>query len=115
MTEFNKTYGPYQIYVAASNGLVWSDSSTQGWLLEVTFINSTPPLPNVPPYMWPSPTFFNVMPASTLSDNTDRYVLYQFPEILDMNVNDTYDLKVTGLKKWMSLDKTQGNESIKFD
>ena len=115
MTEFNQTYGPYQIYVAASNGLVWSDSSSQGWLLEVTFVNSTPSLPNVPPYMWPSPTFFNVMPASTLGDNTDRYAHYQFPEILDMNVNDTYDLKVTGLKKWMSLDKTQGNESIKFD
>jgi hypothetical protein len=97
MTEFNQTYGPYQIYVAASNGLVWSDSSTQVWILEVTLINSTPTLPNVPPYMWPRPKFVNVMPATALNDYSDRYVLYQFPEILDMNVNDTYDLEVTGL------------------
>lgn len=41
--------------------------------------------------------------------------MYQFPEILDMNVNDTYDVTVTGLKRWMSFDKSKGRENIKFD
>ena len=55
MTEFNKTYGPYQIYISATNGFVWSDPRTEGWAIEVTFVNSTPTLPNVAPYIWPRP------------------------------------------------------------
>lgn len=35
MSEFNKTYGVYQIFLAASSGKIWSDSKSEGWLLEV--------------------------------------------------------------------------------
>ena len=60
MSEFNQTYGPYLIYISASNGVVWSDPKTEGWLLDVTFVNSTPSLPNLPPYFSPIPTIIQV-------------------------------------------------------
>ena len=64
MSEFNRTYGPYQIYMAASNGNMWSDSSAQGWLLEVMFVNATPSLPNVAPYFYPTPSVVQVKTSS---------------------------------------------------
>jgi hypothetical protein len=77
MSEFNKTYGPYQIYISATNGFTWSDPSTEGWLLEVTFVNSTPTLPNVAPYIWPRPTVLKVKTTTLLDkDVDDRYVTF---------------------------------------
>ena len=62
--------------------------------------------------MWPSPTFVQVKPSSIVDEYMDRYVEYKFPEILDMNINDTYDVQVTGLKRWMFFNKTKGLESL---
>lgn len=58
-----------------------------------------------------------VKPASMLSgyNNSDRFAIYKFPEILDMNINDTYTVSVTGLKRWMSFNNKKGHESIEFD
>ena len=77
MTEFNKTYGPYEIYISASNGHTWSDPRTEGWAIEVTFVNSTPTLPNLPPYIWPKPTMLRVNSTSIWNKNeSERYVTY---------------------------------------
>lgn len=80
------------------------------------FINSTPSLPPVAPYFFPPPSRVEVKTASQLDkDYTGRYKEYVFPEILDLNVNDTYEISVTGLKNWMSFDNTKGKENLKFD
>ena len=63
--EYFTPYYRYKICISAYNGFKWSDCQTTGWLIEMSFINGIPNLPEVAPFFYELPKKVTLQTAET--------------------------------------------------
>lgn len=115
--EYAEAYDRYQIYISAYNSGKWSNYETQGWLIEISFVNKVQTFPGVPvkPFFYDLPEKVSLETAELIkSENrTTNTVVLKIPQIVDLNLNDTHTLKVENLESFMTYSKESGE--ITFD